>query len=158
MLFRSICFTLIIQPTATLFSFYLLQTNILLFPHYTSNSLFSARPVRLTTSLFRWGQSILVVLCAGSTLLLTPVVRPANVSGINLQKCFLPPTGRFNLGFLLRENLLLCSSYLPLGVSQYSFIKEPSKIFRRRCRGGRSFLQGESLTLNLFTLFLFCFS
>src|SRR3954467_8290354 len=25
-----------------------------------------------------------------------------------------------NLGFLLRENLLLCSSYLPLGVSQRS--------------------------------------
>ena len=26
------------------------------FPHYTSNPLFSARPVRLTTSLFRWGK------------------------------------------------------------------------------------------------------
>ena len=31
-------------------------------------------------------QSSLIVLCAGSTLLLTPVVCPANVSGINLQK------------------------------------------------------------------------
>jgi hypothetical protein len=36
----------------------------------------------------------------------------------NLQKWFLSPTGRLNLGFILRENLLLCSSYLPLGVSQ----------------------------------------
>ena len=26
------------------------------FPHYTSNPLFSARPVRLTPSLFRWGK------------------------------------------------------------------------------------------------------
>jgi hypothetical protein len=36
----------------------------------------------------------------------------------NLQKWFLSPTGRLNLGFILRENLLLCSSYLPLGVFQ----------------------------------------
>jgi hypothetical protein len=36
----------------------------------------------------------------------------------NLQKWFLSPTGRLNLGFILRENLLLCSSYLPRGVSQ----------------------------------------
>jgi hypothetical protein len=36
----------------------------------------------------------------------------------NLQKWFLSPTGRLNLGFILRENLLLFSSYLPLGVSQ----------------------------------------
>jgi hypothetical protein len=36
----------------------------------------------------------------------------------NLLKWFLSPTGRLNLGFILRENLLLCSSYLPLRVSQ----------------------------------------
>jgi hypothetical protein len=36
----------------------------------------------------------------------------------NLRKWFLSPTGRLNLGFILRKNLLLCSSYLPLGVSQ----------------------------------------
>jgi hypothetical protein len=36
----------------------------------------------------------------------------------NLQEWFLSPTCRLNLGFILRENLLLCSSYLPLGVSQ----------------------------------------
>jgi hypothetical protein len=36
----------------------------------------------------------------------------------NLQKWFLSPTGRLNLIFILRKNLLLCSSYLPLGVSQ----------------------------------------
>jgi hypothetical protein len=31
---------------------------------------------------------------------------------------FFCPTGRLNFGFILRENLLLCSSYLPLRVSQ----------------------------------------
>jgi hypothetical protein len=39
---------------------------------------------------------------------------------IRLQKCFLFPTGRLNLGFILRKNLLLCSSYLPLGVPNWS--------------------------------------
>jgi hypothetical protein len=32
------------------------------------------------------------------------------------------PTGSINLGFLLRENLLLCSSYLPLGVPNWVVI------------------------------------
>jgi hypothetical protein len=78
------------------------------------------------------GQSSLVVLCAGSTLLLAPTLHTRLFSGAvncslaplpksasnNLQKWFLSPTGRLNFGFILRENLLLCSSYLPLGVSQ----------------------------------------
>jgi hypothetical protein len=45
-----------------------------------------------------------------------PCQKPVN---INLQKCFLSPTGRLNLGFILRENWLLCSSYLPLGVPNW---------------------------------------
>jgi hypothetical protein len=32
------------------------------------------------------------------------------------------PTGSINLGFLLRENLLLCSSYLPLEVPNWAVI------------------------------------
>jgi hypothetical protein len=32
------------------------------------------------------------------------------------------PTGSINLGFLLRENLLLCSSYLPLGIPNWVVI------------------------------------
>jgi hypothetical protein len=68
----------------------------------------------------------LVVLCAGSTLLLTQTPRhqrlllallPKSASN-NLWKWFLSPTGRLKLGFILRKNLLLCSSYLPLGVFQ----------------------------------------
>jgi hypothetical protein len=67
------------------------------------------------------GQSTLVVLCAGSTLLLTPVVRPAKKpASINLQKWFLSPTGRLNLGFTIEGNLPLCSSHLPLGVPNWA--------------------------------------
>jgi hypothetical protein len=41
----------------------------------------------------------------------------AKLASINLWKLVLYPTGSINLGFILREDLLLCSSYLPLGVS-----------------------------------------
>jgi hypothetical protein len=64
----------------------------------------------------------------------------------------------------LRENLLLCSSHLPLGVPNWSSTTH-QQVFWRRCRGERGFLQWESLTSNLFyfvivllsffTLFLF---
>jgi hypothetical protein len=40
----------------------------------------------------------------------------AKLASINLQKLVLSPTGSINPGFILREDLLLCSSYLPLGV------------------------------------------
>ena len=130
-------FTLIIQTTANTVLI-LFTANKHLFPHYTSNPLFSARPVRLTTSLYRWGQSILVVLCAGSTLLLTPVVRPANVSGINLQIDPLPPTGRFNLSLSTEGNTCCCAHHhtfllgFPNG-RHHASIKD----FWRRCRGAK---------------------
>jgi hypothetical protein len=41
----------------------------------------------------------------------------------------LSPTGSINLGFILREDLLLCSSYLPLGVRNWVVIYTPSEIF-----------------------------
>jgi hypothetical protein len=44
------------------------------------------------------------------------VAKPAS---INLQKLVLSPTGFINLSFILREDLLLCSSYLPLGVPNW---------------------------------------
>jgi hypothetical protein len=78
------------------------------------------------------GQSTLVVLCAGSTLLLAPKLRPRQATktnslepspkpaSINLQKWFLSPTGRLNLGFIIEGNLPLCSSYLPLGVPNWA--------------------------------------
>jgi hypothetical protein len=44
------------------------------------------------------------------------VAKPAS---INLQKLVLSPIGLINLGFILREDLLLFSSYLPLGVPNW---------------------------------------
>jgi hypothetical protein len=41
----------------------------------------------------------------------------------------LSPTGSMNLGFILREDLLLCSSYLPLWVPNWTVIYTPSTNF-----------------------------
>src|SRR3954471_22575289 len=69
-----------------------------------------------------------------------------------------------NLGFFLREDLLMCLSYLPLGVSQRSpiVIRAASKSFMALLPGNlRTASQGESFTTFLFTfvfvlLSLFC--
>jgi hypothetical protein len=50
----------------------------------------------------------------------------AKLESINLQKLVLSPTGSINLGFRLREDLLLRSSYLPLGVPNWAVIYTPS--------------------------------
>jgi hypothetical protein len=50
----------------------------------------------------------------------------AKLAIINLRKLVLSPTGSINLGFILREDLLLCSSYLPLGVPNWAVIYTPS--------------------------------
>jgi hypothetical protein len=46
----------------------------------------------------------------------------AKLASINLQKLVFSPTGSINLGFILREGLLLCSSYIPLGVPNWAVI------------------------------------
>jgi hypothetical protein len=46
----------------------------------------------------------------------------AKLASINLRKLVLSPTGSINFGFILREDLLLCSSYLPLGVPNWAVI------------------------------------
>jgi hypothetical protein len=102
------------------------------------------------------------VLCAVSTLLLAPAPRarlslaplPKSASNI-LRKWFLSPTGRLNLGIITEEKLtavlIIPSSWgSPIGpVTHQDF-------FGRCCQGERGFLQGKSLTSNLFTLLLFC--
>jgi ABC-type sugar transport system permease subunit len=160
----------LLQALFTFHNYYLLTANKYHLPHDTFNPLFSAN---------RWdwqphcklGKSILVVLCAGSTLLLAQTPHhqwfllaslPKSASN-NLWKWFLSPTGRLNLSFILREDLLLCSSYLPLGFPNWSC--ETSRHFLAPLWGERGFLQGDSLTsnlfyfvivfLSLFTLFLF---
>jgi hypothetical protein len=46
----------------------------------------------------------------------------AKLANFNLRKLVLSPTGSINLGFILREDLLMCSSYLPLGVPNWADI------------------------------------
>jgi hypothetical protein len=58
----------------------------------------------------------------------------AKLASINMRKLVLSPTGSINLGFILREDLLLCSSYLPLGVSNWAVIATPrgAKLMREQ--------------------------
>jgi hypothetical protein len=50
------------------------------------------------------------------------------LASINLRKLVFSPTGLINLDFILREDLLLFSSYLPLGVPNWANIYTPSSI------------------------------
>jgi hypothetical protein len=50
----------------------------------------------------------------------------AKLASINIRKLVLSPTGSINLGFILREDLLMCSSYLTLGVPNWAIIYTPS--------------------------------
>jgi hypothetical protein len=69
----------------------------------------------------------------------------------------LSSTGSINLGFILREDLLLCSSYLPLRVPNWAVIYTPSSNFFGTVAGEKEdFLQGESLASNL--LLCYCFA
>jgi hypothetical protein len=88
-------------------------------------------------------------------------VKPAS---INLRKSVLFPTDSINLGFILREDLLLCSSYLPLGVPNWAVIYTPSSNFSGTVAGEKEdFCKGRLLLpifyfvivlLIFFTLFL----
>ena len=102
---------------------YLLQTITF---HTIRLILCYSKPVSLTTSLIRWDK-VLSLCCAGLRVACnTCVTFPSSY-------CF------DNLGFLLRENLPLCSSHLPLGVSNEASHDKcwaPSSSFWRRCRGG----------------------
>jgi hypothetical protein len=51
----------------------------------------------------------------------------AKLASINLRKLVLSPTGSINVGFIMREDLLLCSSYIPLGVPNWAVIYTPSR-------------------------------
>ena len=105
--------------TPVLFSLLIKQPQAILFIYciyFSANSFNSIRLIlcfsktgeidNLTESL---GQRILVVLC---------------VRQQHLQKRLPSPTGRLNLGFLLRENLPLCSTHLPLGVPNGPLLRE----------------------------------
>jgi hypothetical protein len=88
-------------------------------------------------------------------------------------------TGSINLGFIQREDLLLCSSYLPLGVPNWAVIYTPSSNFLASLSGieeeeaptsttrqaiflaplpGRKRISARGVShIQSFTLLLFCF-
>jgi hypothetical protein len=160
----------LLQALFTLRNYYLLTANKYHLPHDMFNPLFSANRWDWQPH-FKLGQSILVVFCADSTLLLaqTPhhqrhLLAPLPKSASNnLRKWFLSPTGRLNLGFILRKNLLMCSSYLPRVVPQ--LVLWDIKTFSSAVAGEKEdFCMGVShfqyfyfviVLLSLFTLFLF---
>jgi hypothetical protein len=74
-------------------------------------------------------------------------VKPAS---INLWKLVLSPTGSINLGFILREDLLLCSSYLPLGIPNWAVIYTPSSNFFAAVAGEKEDFCKGSLSLPIF--------
>jgi hypothetical protein len=74
----------------------------------------------------------------------------AKLASINLRKLVLSPTGSINLGFILREDLLLCSSYLPLGVPNWAINYTPSSNFFGAVAGEKEDFCKGSLSLPIF--------
>ena len=75
---------------------------------------FQQNTVRLTTS-SQVGDRVLWLCCAGLHVATSTGSAPCQGSASNTFGVFPCSYWIDNLGFLLRENLLLCSSYLPLG-------------------------------------------
>ena len=133
---RSFFFTLINQPQSS--SVYFLQF------YFTANISFHSIQLilcfqqtgeidNLTVS---WGK-VFWLCCGRFHVVADAGSAPCQiVSRQHLRKRLSSPTGRLNLGFLLREILLLCSSSLPLGVPNSASFLAPSKRnknFWRRC-------------------------
>jgi hypothetical protein len=137
-------FTLILPSTANTIYFsqalFYFTANKHLFLHYTSNPLFWAHrwnwqphcKLGQNSFFFKIRGKVVWLCYVGSTLLLVQRLprqpRTRLFSGAlsksasnNLQKWFLSPTSRLNFSFILRENLLLCLSYLLLGFPNWSF-------------------------------------
>jgi hypothetical protein len=83
------------------------------------------------------------------------VAKPAS---INLRKLVLSPTGSINLGFMLREDLLLCSSYPPLGVPNWVTNKHYQAILLAPLPGRKRISARGVSRFQSFTLLLFCFT
>src|SRR4051794_14954743 len=93
---------------------YFLQS--ILHPHNTVNPLCSAKPMRLTTSLNSWGKVSWLFVCR------FPRCSDAGGGALPLSASNAFRSDAFHLlvdclGILSEGNLMLCSSYLPLGVS-----------------------------------------
>jgi hypothetical protein len=78
------------------------------------------------------------------------VTKPAS---INLRKLVLSPTGSINLGFILREDLLLFSSYLPFGVPKWVPTTHYQAIFLAPLPGRKRISARGVSRFQFFTLF-----
>ena len=164
------------QPINTLFIYCSLLYCKHCFPHHIFNPLWSAKPVGLTTSLFSWGK-VSFVLCAGSTLPTSHSLtssfwrhcqsrRHQQFSGAvveerqmqHLQKRLSSPPGSINLGFILRENLLLCIiTTLCLGYPTQTSSSFLAPLPGRRSTSGRGVLSHTIFYFVFsFAFFLFC--
>jgi hypothetical protein len=74
----------------------------------------------------------------------------AKLASINLWKLVLSPTSSIDLGFIRRKDLLLCSSYLPLGVPNWADIYTPSSNFSGIVVGDKEDFCKGSLSLPIF--------
>jgi hypothetical protein len=74
----------------------------------------------------------------------------AKLASINLRKLVISPTGSINLSFILREDLMLCSSYLPLGVPNWAVIYTSSSNFSGAVAGEKEDFCKGSLSLPIF--------
>jgi hypothetical protein len=112
--------------------------------------------VRLTTSLQVGEKYFGCVVCRFHVTADTgsaPCQKPAS---INLQKWFLSPTGRLNLGFIIEGNLPLCSSHIPLGVLNWA-ASTANKHFSSTVAGEKEDFCKGSLSLPIFLL-CYCFA
>jgi hypothetical protein len=123
---------IIVYHLLTLFTF--LQTTI--FYHSIRLILYLQQTGEIDNLTVSWGKVLGCVVCRfhvaagaklrprqGAIYKLSGAV--AKLASINVQKLVLSPTGSINLGFIVREDLLLCSSYLPLGVPNWAVIYTP---------------------------------
>ena len=107
-------FTSEIQSTAIIVLYCFMQTNIIF--HSIRLTLCFQQAGEIDNLTVKLGQSNLIVLCRFHVGTGIPGVAPHYTPSPTPSKQPRFPTGSINLGFILRENLLLHSSYLPLGV------------------------------------------
>jgi hypothetical protein len=120
--------------------------------------------VRLTTSLQVGAKYFGCVVCRFHVAVAAGSASCQKPASINLQKWFLSPTSRLNLGFTIEGNLSLFSSHLPLGVPNWA-ASTANKHFSGTVAGEKEDFYKGSLSLPIFyfvivlltffTLFLF---
>jgi hypothetical protein len=80
----------------------------------------------------------------------------AKPDSINLRKLVLSPTGSIKPWFHIEGNLLLCSSYLPLGVPNWVVSTAESSTFLAPLPGRKRISARRVSRFQSFTLLLFC--